>query len=200
MANGGVTRINAWIQHSRYLRDRLVSDSREPNGFDINTDLPKFFMQRAQGTSEYLIRNLTRLREQYLSQLVLDFRIVLMVFFYLLRDGEDYYKSITELTPLHEEDKAEIVFNTLTSTLSAVMRGLLLTALIQGVAIGLGLLVTGVPYWAFLAVTPRRAGCCRSAAPRWYGFRRCSILVISTDWTTAIVLAGLVRDLDHRHR
>ena len=148
--------------------------------FDLNTDVPKFFVQGAQGTSEYLIKNLTGVAKNLVS-MVIDFSIVLMIFFYLLRDGEDYYHSLRELTPLHDEDKAE-VYDTLTSTLSAVMRGLLLTALIQGVAIGLGLLVTGR---AVLGIPrgdcPRRAGCCRSAEPRSYGFRRCSTSATSAD-------------------
>ena len=60
---------------------------------DLNTDVPKFFVQGAQGTSEYLIKNLTGVAKNLVS-LVIDFSIVLMIFFYLLRDGEDYYKSL----------------------------------------------------------------------------------------------------------
>jgi len=153
--NGGVKQVNEWVQSSRYLAPMLKRYAG-PGGFDVNTDVPKFFVQGAQGTSEYLLKNLTGVARNLVS-MVIDFGIVLMIFFYLLRDGEDYYNSLRELTPLHEDDKA-VVFDTLTSTLSAVMRGLLLTALVQGVAIGLGLLFTGVPYWAFLGVLAAACG------------------------------------------
>jgi hypothetical protein len=55
------------------------------------------------------------------------------------------------LTPLHVEDKRAI-FETLRTTLSSVMHGLMLAALAQGLLIGVGYLVCGVPYWAFLAL------------------------------------------------
>ena len=151
--NDGVKHVNDWIAHSTYLAPIV---KRYGGRFDVNTEVPKFFAQGAQGTSTYLIRNLTSAAANIVS-VVIDFGIVLMIFFYLLRDGEGYYESLRNLTPLHEDDKA-VVFDTLTTTLSAVMRGLLLTALIQGVAIGLGLLVTGVPYWAFLALLSAACG------------------------------------------
>ena len=153
--NGGIDRINAFIQHSPYLAP-LVKRYAGPNGFDINRDLPNIFMQGAQGTSQYLVRNLTLFARNIVG-VALDFGIAMMVFFYLLRDGERYYNTIRDLTPLHDEDKAA-VFDTLTSTLSAVMRGLMLTSLVQGFAIGIGLLITGVPYWAFLAVLSSACG------------------------------------------
>src|ERR1700730_13344431 len=153
--NGGIKQVNEWIQRAPYLAP-VLKRYAGPKGFDLNTDLPKFFVEGAQGTSEYLVKNLTSAAKNIVS-VVIDFGIVLMIFFYLLRDGEGYYNSLRELTPLHEDDKA-VVYDTLVSTLSAVMRGLLLTALIQGVAIGIGLLATGVPYWAFLALVSAACG------------------------------------------
>jgi predicted PurR-regulated permease PerM len=155
VSNGGIARINAWIQHSPYLAP-FVKRYAGPNGFDINRDLPNIFMQGAQGTSQYLITNLTVFARNIVG-VALDFGIAGMVFFYLLRDGERYYNTLRELTPLHDEDKAA-VFDTLSTTLAAVMRGLLLTSLVQGFAIGIGLLVTGVPYWAFLALLSSACG------------------------------------------
>jgi predicted PurR-regulated permease PerM len=183
--NGGAQKINDWIQNSPYLAPMLKRFAG--NGrFDINTDVPKFFVQSAQGTSQYLIRNLTGVAKNVAS-VVLDFGIVLMIFFYLLRDGEGYYKSLRELTPLHEDDKA-VVYDTLTSTLAAVMRGLLLTALIQGVAIGIGLLFTGVPYWAFLAVLSAAFGLLPFGGTALVWGPAVLYLGYFSGWTTAIVL------------
>jgi len=184
--NGGVKQVNEWIQNSPYLAPMLKRFAGNRK-FDINTDVPKFFVQGAQGTSEFLLKNLTGVARNVVT-LVIDFSIVLMIFFYLLRDGEDYYKLLRELTPLHDDDKA-VVYDTLTSTLSAVMRGLLLTALIQGVAVGIGLLVTGVPYWAFLAVLSAACGLLPFGGTDIVWGPAVIYLGFFSSWTIAIVLA-----------
>ena len=183
--NGGVQHVNDWMQRSAYLAP-LLHRYAGPKGLDVTT-APAFFVQGAQGTSEFLIKNLTGFAKNVVT-FVIDFSIVLMIFFYLLRDGEDYYKLLRELTPLHEDDKA-VVYDTLTSTLSAVMRGLLLTALIQGVAIGIGLLVTGVPYWAFLAVIAAACGLLPFGGTAIVWGPAVIYLGYFSGWTIAIVLA-----------
>jgi predicted PurR-regulated permease PerM len=184
--NGGVKQVNDRLQSAPYIAP-ILRRYNGGRGFDLNIDAPKLFVQSAQGTSEFLIKNLTGVAKNVVTA-VIDFSIVLMIFFYLLRDGEDYYKLLRELTPLHEDDKA-VVFDTLTSTLSAVMRGLLLTALIQGVAIGLGLLVTGVPYWAFLAVIAAACGLLPFGGTAIVWGPAVIYLGYSSGWTIAIVLA-----------
>jgi predicted PurR-regulated permease PerM len=184
--NGGVNQINEWIQNPPYF-GWLVRRFTGGGHFDLNTEVPKFFVQGAQGTSEYLLKNLTGVAKNVVT-LVIDFTIVLMIFFYLLRDGQEYYQSVRELTPLHEDDKAA-VYDTLTSTLSAVMRGLLLTALVQGVAVGIGLLVTGVPYWAFLALLSAACGLLPFGGTALVWGPAVLYLGYFSSWTPAIELA-----------
>lgn len=88
---------------------------------------------------------------------VIDLGIMLFSFFYLLRDGEEYYEFVRALTPLSEEDKG-MVFETLGTMLSSTVRGLLLTALLEGVLLGLGYLVTGMPDWLLLGALSGAAG------------------------------------------
>jgi predicted PurR-regulated permease PerM len=185
--NGGIKQVNDWIQNPPYF-GWMVKRFTGGRRFDLNTEVPKFFVQGAQGTSEFLLKNLTGVAKNVVS-MVINFTIVLMIFFYLLRDGEDYYQSLRELTPLHDDDKA-VVYDTLTSTLSAVMRGLLLTALIQGVAIGLGLLVTGVPYWAFLAVVTAACGLLPFGGTALVWVPAVLYLGYFSSWTAAIMLAA----------
>jgi predicted PurR-regulated permease PerM len=106
--------------------------------------------------SDYLTANVTTLARNLVS-FVIDLVIMLFSFFYLLRDGEDYFEFVRSLTPLAEEDKA-MVFETLRSMLSATVRGLLLTALLEGILLSLGYLVTGVPNWPLLGVASGAAG------------------------------------------
>ncbi|HUA33352.1 MAG TPA: AI-2E family transporter [Candidatus Binataceae bacterium] len=126
------------------------------HGYELNDQLPKVAMQAAQVTSDYVMKNGTQVARN-IAGFVFDFSIALLAFFYMLRDGDYYYQSLRSLTPLHEDDKAAI-FETLRATLSSVIRGLMLTALLQGVTIGIGLLVFGVPYWLFLALASAAAG------------------------------------------
>jgi predicted PurR-regulated permease PerM len=184
--NGGIKQVNDWIQNAPYLGATLRHFAGG-RSFDLEAEVPKFLVQGAQGTSELLVKNLSGVAKNLVS-LVIDFSIVLMLLFYLLCDGEEYYKTVRELTPMHDQDKAA-VFDTLASTLSAVIRGLLLTALFQGVTIGLGLLATGVPYWAFLAVLSAACGLLPFAGTALVWGPAVLYLAYFSSWTMAIVLA-----------
>ncbi|HXM89010.1 MAG TPA: AI-2E family transporter, partial [Candidatus Acidoferrum sp.] len=126
------------------------------HGYKLDEELPKLTLQAAQITSDYVAKNAASAAKNVFGFIV-DFGIALLAFFYMLRDGDFYYHSLQDLTPLHEDDKAAI-FDTLRTTLSSVMRGLMLTAVLQGVTIGLGMLIFGVPYWLFLAIASAAAG------------------------------------------
>lgn len=181
---GGLTTINDWVAHSRIApMARRFSDGRRLN---LETDLPKYFVQGAQFTSQYLLKNVTSAAKN-VATVVVDFGLILLVFFYLLRDGESYYESIQHLTPLHEDDKA-VIFDTLRGTLSAVMRGLLLTALVQGITIGIGLLVTGVPYWAFLAIVASACGLLPLGGTALVWVPAAGYLIYASGWPWAIGL------------
>jgi predicted PurR-regulated permease PerM len=113
-------------------------------------------LRAAKAASDYAVAHTSQVAAN-IATFVFHFAIALLTFFYLLRDGETYYESLRDLTPLHDDDKAA-VFDTLRLTLSSVMRGLMLTALLDGIALGLGYFVLGVPYWALLAIATAAAG------------------------------------------
>ena len=151
---GGLDRIGAWLRETTMgaRLDSLLSR----HGIRLDDEIKSVVVQSAKVTSDYVLAHGTSAATNAASY-VLHFGIALLTFFYLLRDGESYYEGVRALTPLHEQDKVAI-FDTLRSTLSSVMRGLMLTAVLDGVTIGLGYLVFGVPYWAFLALLTAAAG------------------------------------------
>jgi len=126
--SGTITSVESWLEHE---------------GLRIQ-DIRHWIDKASTYLTGYLTANATTLARNLVT-FVFDVVIMLLSFFYLLRDGEDYFEFVRGLTPLPEEDKA-MVFETLSSMLSATMRGLLLTALLEGTLLGLGYLVTGVPY------------------------------------------------------
>jgi predicted PurR-regulated permease PerM len=153
-AGGEVSKLGGWLRGTppgARLDAMLVS-----RGISLEDEISKFAVQGAKVTSDYVIQHGGALASNVAST-VIHFALALFTFFYLLRDGESYYEGLRELTPLHEEDKTA-VFETLRATLSSVMRGLMLTALLDGVSIGLAYFALGVPYWAFLAILTAACG------------------------------------------
>jgi predicted PurR-regulated permease PerM len=151
---GGVSKLHDWAVHTDF--GAWIARKAEARGYKLDEELPKLTLQAAQITSNYVAKNATQAAKNVFGFIV-DFGIALLAFFYLLRDGDYYYKALQDLTPLHDDDK-KAIFDTLRTTLSSVMRGLMLTAVLQGVSIGIGMLIFGVPYWLFLALASAAAG------------------------------------------
>jgi len=82
---------------------------------------------------------------------LLDFSIMLFTLFFFFRDGDRMLASLRRLIPMDAADK-DAIFRRLYETLSAVMRGMVVTAVVQGVLLWVGLALLGVPYAAFLGV------------------------------------------------
>ncbi|SPP65948.1 AI-2E family transporter [Nitrospira lenta] len=77
--------------------------------------------------------------------LISNFFIMLMVLFFLFKDGERWMESLYELIPMEESHKRKILTR-LDQTVRAVVKGMLVTALVQGVLAGLAYFVLRVPF------------------------------------------------------
>jgi len=153
-SNSGFQSASNWIRRTPLgaIGDRLL----ERHGIRLEDEIRTVALRAAQVTSDYVVAHGGTVATN-IASFVFHFAVALLTFFYLLRDGETYYEGLRELTPLHEEDKAAI-FDTLRLTLSSVMRGLMLTSLLDGIALGTGYLILGVPYWELLALATAAAG------------------------------------------
>src|SRR5215831_9590589 len=152
--NSGFHSASAWIQRTPLGAKgaRLL----QHHGIKLEDEMQTVLLRAAKATSDYVVVHGGAVATN-IAGFVFHFAIALITVFYLLRDGETYYEGLRELTPLHEEDKTAI-FDTLRLTLSSVMRGLMLTALLDGISLGLAYLILGVPYWALLALATAAAG------------------------------------------
>ncbi|MDP3799834.1 MAG: AI-2E family transporter [bacterium] len=102
---------------------------------------------------DFFVRNLTGVFSG-ISGAIFSLFLSLMALYYLLKDGGKFKKVITSLSPLNDEDDDEI-FNKLSKTVSSVVKGSLLVALVQGVLSGLGFLFFGIPnpaIWGAIAI------------------------------------------------
>ncbi|HEY2662945.1 MAG TPA: AI-2E family transporter [Candidatus Binataceae bacterium] len=167
----------------------LVSDLNNilgQHGVRIEEEVPKIGVESLKYTSNALLENVSGAAKN-LAEFFIDLGIVLLTLFYLLRDGEQYYEMIRNLTPLHEDDK-EAVFDTLRITLSSVLRGLLLTALAQGFVMGAAYLILGVPYAAFLSILTAASGLLPFAGTGLVWVPVSAYLLYFKGWASAIAM------------
>lgn len=165
-----------------------LADVLAAHGLRLDDEIKALLMQAATYMRDYAIAHGSSVASN-LAGFVFHFGIGLLTLFYLLRDGESYYEALRALTPMHEQDKAA-VFDTLAATLSSVMRGLMLTAALDGVSIGLGYLACGVPYWAFLAILTAGAGLLPFGGTTIIWVPATAYLAVAGNWTNAIALAA----------
>lgn len=74
--------------------------------------------------------------------------------FYILRDGSALKRWVLRLLPIAPTHEEEIV-REMRSVVTGVVRGTLLTAVIQGIIVGIGFVITGIPnpaFWGILVV------------------------------------------------
>jgi predicted PurR-regulated permease PerM len=77
-------------------------------------------------------------------QLLLHFSLGGIAFFYFLRDGQSFLNSFAALSPLTPEDDS-IIFNRLSGSVNSIIKGMLLIAVLEGIASGTGFWLFGVP-------------------------------------------------------
>ena len=85
--------------------------------------------------------------------LMINLLIMLIFLFFILRDGESYYSAVMGVLPFTPNQQQSIA-RKFRDTFSAVINGVFLVALLQGVMTGLGFALFGVPFsvfWGFLA-------------------------------------------------
>ncbi len=115
--------------------------------FDI--DLPGLALQGANVASQFIAGEATGIAKN-LFVFLFDFLIMSFSLFFLFRDGEGLYLTLRDLIPMEPEHK-EQVFQRFYETVSAVVQGMVVTAVAQGILAGLGFWVLGIPFSFFLA-------------------------------------------------
>jgi predicted PurR-regulated permease PerM len=75
---------------------------------------------------------------------ILSFTVMLFLLFFLLRDGQAIVRTAIGLIPMQAERKSALV-GRMTAVTRAVVMGTVLTALVQGVLLGVGFAIAGLP-------------------------------------------------------
>ena len=101
-------------------------------------------MAGAKWLSQFFVSQVGDLLKNALV-LVSNFFIMLLVLFFLLKDGERWLAALYELIPMEASHKRKIV-DRLDQTVRAVVKGMLVTAMAQGALAGLAYLALSVPF------------------------------------------------------
>jgi predicted PurR-regulated permease PerM len=123
-----IARINTWLQahtdiSAQQLQDWLLSGTRE-------------FAQRAAGWGgSFFLGALSSL---------LAFAIMLFLLFFFLRDGDEMIARGRRLIPM-AEDRKERLFSQLGAVTRAIVFGTAITAMLQGLFLGIGFAIVGLP-------------------------------------------------------
>lgn len=115
-----------------------------PAGFSFD------LRSKLEGMIDAISTNITKVFSTTLTT-VFSFLLVILTLFYFLKDGTEWRRSLMVLSPLSDSDDQKII-NKLKDSINAVIKGYLLIALCQGILLGLGLFIFGVPNAALWGV------------------------------------------------
>ncbi|MBP1752320.1 MAG: rane protein, superfamily [Geobacteraceae bacterium] len=109
----------------------------------LDIDLNSYFLPFMKKIASYLLSYSTEIIKNFFAVFL---KIVLMVIalFFIYRDGERFFGEMMSIIPLRENDK-NILVDTIKRVMSAVMYGIFMTCLLQGVLGGLGFMIFGLP-------------------------------------------------------
>lgn len=129
-----------------WLRSLVSGDGGEASTMENSV------MAGAKWLSQFFVSQMGDLLKNIVV-LMSNFFIMLLVLFFLFKDGERWLTSLYELIPMEESHKEKIL-SRLDQTVRAVVKGMLVTALVQGILAGLAYLVLSVPFpMVFTALT-----------------------------------------------
>ena len=77
--------------------------------------------------------------------LVTNFFMMLLILFFLFKDGRQWLAVLYDLIPMEESHKSKILLR-LDQTIRAVVKGMLVTAIVQGFLAGMAYLALDVPF------------------------------------------------------
>ena len=188
-------RVGGWMAEQKYLvlwnrvlnsPLRILWDKIVEKTAVLDIQIAPLVTKALQGFSHTLVGQIQQGAANFVF-FILNYFVTMFIFFFLLRDGESLGKGLKNLFPMTRENK-EVVFGRLSNTVSAVVRALVVTGVIQGLLAGLSFWVLQVPFpvflsllIAFLALVPIGGGVLVWIPAAIY-------LLVSVSWIKALIL------------
>ncbi len=106
--------------------------------------MERLLVSTAKFVSQFFVEEVgSLLKNAFL--LVTDFFIMLFALFFLFKDGKRWLAALYDVIPMDESHK-EKIFTRLEVTVRAVVKGIVLTAIVQGLLAGAAYMVLAVPF------------------------------------------------------
>lgn len=129
-----------------------------------------------------------------------SFLLVILAMFYFLKDGTDWKETLVHFSPL-SDDSSHKILTKLNAAVNGIMKGYLLIALAQGVLMGIGLWIFGIPNAALFGVLAGIASLVPTIGTALVAIPAILFLVVSGNTGAAIGLAiwaaALVGSIDN---
>jgi predicted PurR-regulated permease PerM len=106
--------------------------------------LEQSVMTGVKELSQFLIGGMGGLLKNTFA-LIVNFFMMLLILFFLFKDGQQWLSLLYDLIPMEESHKSKILVR-LDQTIRAVVKGVLVTAIVQGLLAGMAYLALGVPF------------------------------------------------------
>ncbi len=145
--NGGFQKLIEHIHSIGWIK-KIESSQFFQQEF-IRENIQDIFLRSAQTMGRFVLKEAALITRNLLMGTV-NFFLTMFLVFFLLRDGNKLYRFIYKITPLEEHIKYQI-FSQLGETLSAVIRGQIVTALVQSTLAGLIFACLRLPLPLFFA-------------------------------------------------
>ena len=106
--------------------------------------LEQSVMTGVKELSQFLVGGMGGLLKNTFA-LVTNFFMMLLILFFLFKDGRQWLSVLYDLIPMEESHKSKILVR-LDQTIRAVVKGMLVTAIVQGLLAGMAYLALDVPF------------------------------------------------------
>ena len=141
---------SAWMERARQTRLGKFTVGLLPPDLRDQTDLVELGLRGARASTDTLVSQLGGIARNIAGFLV-DFLLMLLMLFFFFRDGDRLYQSLRDLIPMEAEHK-DAIFARFTETLSAVVQGMTITAVAQGLLAGFGFWILDLPFALLLGL------------------------------------------------
>ena len=158
-AGNGYDAVNTWVQSGGVKRLPeelaklpLLGGNRVQHVIQklavSQANVEAFLLQSTKALSGFIIEQMTGLVKNAFL-LGVDFLVIVITLFFFFKDGKRLLQSLYRVIPLDDAHK-EKMFVRLDQTITAVVKGIVITAIVQGLLAGLAYAVLGVPFPVFL--------------------------------------------------
>jgi predicted PurR-regulated permease PerM len=139
-----------WVGRARWSRVVRLAERALPGQLGTRIDFVDLGLQTSKAGTQYIVGQLGGIARNILSFAV-SFFLMMVILFFFFRDGERLYLSLRDLIPMEAEHK-DAIFSRFYHTLSAVVQGMTVTAVAQGLLAGLCFWILDVPFALLLSL------------------------------------------------